>query len=258
MLGNFSYNFDVAHSLLNEAKALMNGQSELPKAKQLLENSIQIFPNYVEAHYCLAGIYEKFDDYNNACDEYQKAIIINPFYSKAYYKLGIIYDDFFQDFDAARMLYEHAIQIKSNYFDAIYRLALLLENKYYDYDKAVHYYDAAHKLKADNQNITFRMAGIYREHLLDFPLARKYYQRTVDFEPKHWEAHYYLAIVLAKKLSNKETGKLHYIKAVELNKSCADDELDEYFGLSRNEGNKLFKSSLFKYLGFLILFFRFR
>ena len=258
MIGSFSYNYNIAHTLLSQAKEHMCSQNELPKAKMLLENSLEIFPNYVEAHYYLAVIYERINDFSQAEEEYNKAVIINPFYAKAFYRMAILNEEFYQDYESARKNFEKAIDIKSNYFDACYRLANLFEKQYFDYDKAVHYYTSAHKLKPENTTVTFRLANIHQEHLLDYTGAKKYYLRTIETEPGHAMAHYYLSFVLARKLNDKAEGRKHYLIASDLNKSLKTEESDHYFGVNRNFNSRITFNSFIQLISTILFFTRFR
>src|SRR6185312_15480927 len=121
-----------AQNLYN--KALDMAQDDLPGAMRLLDQSIQIDPNYEEAYLSLAGMYASQKDYRKAVDNYEKARGIDSIY--------------FRDFNLPYSI----------------DLAGLGE-----FDKAL---EAVRDFLTDpHLNETSRKAGEYRQHCFEFALS---------------------------------------------------------------------------------------
>jgi tetratricopeptide (TPR) repeat protein len=72
--------------------------------------AIEIRPDYVEAHFNRALLYDNTGNDKLARDDYSRVIELNPFFVAAYINRGIIYSDefnyaqAFDDFDKAKLL----------------------------------------------------------------------------------------------------------------------------------------------------------
>ena len=64
------------------SKALDMSQDDVPGAIRLLQQAVQIDPNYEEAYLSLAGMYGSLKDYRHAIDNYEKARAIDSNYFK--------------------------------------------------------------------------------------------------------------------------------------------------------------------------------
>ena len=249
MTHHFSYTFSEAENLYKQAKALNDIPYETNKAIALLENSIQLFPNYTEAHFDLGRLNARIQNFEKARKEYNKAIVLNPFYARAYYHLAVLCEEKFMEYDHAKQNYEKAIEIKINYFEAYYKLANLEETQLKNFVNAKNYYLSAYKLKPDNKNVAFRLAKLFHEKLTDYAAAKKYYLKAIESYPDFAEAHYCLSKLYAENLNNEQKGKEHYLRATELNHNLRSHETDMYFSIDRVNKTSFIKQLLRKIAG---------
>ncbi len=80
--------------------------SQLSKAKGRLESEAERY------HYNLGVVYTRDKDYENAVEEFNKALAYNQNNAKAHYNLGIIYDDYFKDKEKARYHYRAFLELQ--------------------------------------------------------------------------------------------------------------------------------------------------
>ncbi len=86
--GNYSINNPKAIEKLELAKIQFD-KNDYNKALLLLNQTIAIEPNFVEAHLLQGTVYEDLKEYNNAIKKYQEALAINPdFFPNAWFILA--------------------------------------------------------------------------------------------------------------------------------------------------------------------------
>ncbi len=146
-------NIEKAKQFYNKAIDFYKNK-DYDNAKLYYEKAIEINPKFSKAYFSLASLYDiNFKKYNIAKKNYEKAIEINPKYSKAYYNLAILLKNHFQDYENAKENYEKAIELNPNFKEAYYNLASLLKNKLSDEKKAMQYFAKYTELtKQDDKN----------------------------------------------------------------------------------------------------------
>jgi tetratricopeptide (TPR) repeat protein len=86
--------------------------SELAQLKVTLNKKEALF------RYNLGVIYTENGHYDEAVDEYEKALKLNPNLSQVHYNLGIIYSDYFNDPQKAVYHYQQYLRLEPNALDA--------------------------------------------------------------------------------------------------------------------------------------------
>ncbi|MEE9553277.1 MAG: tetratricopeptide repeat protein, partial [candidate division Zixibacteria bacterium] len=118
---------------LKDAKNLFylaNGfyyRKELEQSVDCLKFSIEINPDYTDAHYNLGVLLTNLQRYPEAESAYREAIGIEPDYAGAHNNLGVLLDDL-QRYPEAESAYHEAIRIMPDYAEAHYNLGVLLYN----------------------------------------------------------------------------------------------------------------------------------
>ncbi|MBK9329091.1 MAG: tetratricopeptide repeat protein [Sphingobacteriales bacterium] len=108
-------------------------------------------------------------DYYGAIHDYNKAIVIDPFYVKAYNNRGIAYFKLFEFKDALKD-FTKAISLKADYIDAYYNRGMV-KGIIGDYYGAIRDFDAAIKLDSNfadaynSRGIAKGNVGIYKDAL---------------------------------------------------------------------------------------------
>lgn len=77
-----------ADSEANKSNAERQAQLR-DKARQAYQHALQIDPNNLDAHRCLAGLYTKSGDFERAFDIYKKAMAKHPKEANLWYELGM-------------------------------------------------------------------------------------------------------------------------------------------------------------------------
>jgi tetratricopeptide (TPR) repeat protein len=136
-MDRFRERYKEAKNLLKEAKSAIDSPDLKVNPLELINKSLEIYPDYAEANYYKAFIMNfHHNDFENAKNYLLKAVDNNPFYSKAYYDLAVLLEEHYNDNEGARQYYTLAIQSDSNFDEAYYRLAQILETHYHDYKTA--------------------------------------------------------------------------------------------------------------------------
>jgi Flp pilus assembly protein TadD len=143
------------------------------------------------AYYNIRGVtFGRSGDYDNAIENFETAISIDPQYAQAYLNLGIIYRRKDEP-DKALMNLEKAAELDPNMPEAYSNLALIYEKKG-EREKAYEFSRKALTANQDNPDFIFNLGYTY---LLqgETDLARRQYQRLKGMQQEE----------LAEKLLNK-------------------------------------------------------
>ena len=84
------------------------------QAIEELQQAIKIDPNYAEAHYELGVLYHEKENYKAAFREFQQAVKSNPDYAEAHFRLGIIYQ-VLKGYGQAITEFEEVLKIDPNF-----------------------------------------------------------------------------------------------------------------------------------------------
>lgn len=105
--------------------------SKLPKknkkralAYDYFNSAIEIRPDFIEGHYDKAMFCQENDLLDEALEEYEKIIAIDPKFESAWHNKGYVYLIYKQDFKLAVDYFTKAIEIKPNYVGAYHNRAL--------------------------------------------------------------------------------------------------------------------------------------
>lgn len=96
-------------------QALAQKEEQLDKLKQKVENLRQeLKDKKVMLHYNLAVDFSQRKDFRNAIIEYEKALSIDPRHSPSHYNLGILYEEYEEDYSRAISHYRRYVQLRPN------------------------------------------------------------------------------------------------------------------------------------------------
>jgi tetratricopeptide (TPR) repeat protein len=101
------------------AYKLSKERRELAYAKQCLDDAIKHKPQQTSWLIDRADLYESLHDYTDAKESLEKYLSLEPHSVEALYKLGMILEMHFLDFDAAVRQYRQILTIDPNYVAAI-------------------------------------------------------------------------------------------------------------------------------------------
>lgn len=203
------------------------------KAKQLLINLFERYPNSYQAHKLLAEIYESEGGQRKAIEEYVQAIDLNKKDYNSYFKVAILLNDLDKKEEATQML-ANLLSKKPDYKDAtiLYGDLLIEQQKYKEAAKA--YHEALKYYKFDF-DINYNIAIIYTM-MNDFQNAQMYYQKAAQINSINYNCKYYLAEIalICKEIDNAEQMFMQTIDDEEL----APDSYYELSKIALIRGNK--------------------
>ena len=131
------------------------------KAINLLQKSIQINPNVIEAHINLGNIFQLLNNHNKAIDYYKNALNINKNFEGIYFNLGNSYMSL-EKFTEAATNYKKSIEINPKFYRSFNNLGLL---------------------ERINENYEFAVDN---------------YKKSISINPNYIHAHYNLMEILEK------------------------------------------------------------
>ena len=149
------------------------GNNEIARKK--LIKLISKYPNSYYAHKLLAQIYESEEKYEEAIDEYVKAIEINTKDYDSYYQIAFLLNKNSKQEEAEEML-EDLLAKKPEYYKASELLGTIL----YDQEKfkqAVSVYLEALKYNPTRYELYYGLGMTYTR-LNDFQTAKEYYEKA--------------------------------------------------------------------------------
>ena len=195
------------------------------KAKQILINLFERYPNSYQAHKLLAEIYENEGMQRKAIDEYVQAIEINKKDFASYFKVATLLNDLDKKQEATQML-ANLLSKKPDYKEATILFGdLLIEQQMYK--EAANAYQEALKYNQFDFDLNYNI-GIVYTMMNDFQNAKMYYNKAAEINSLNYNCKYYLAeIALISKEIDKAEQK--FMETID------DEELapDSYYELSK-------------------------
>ena len=138
--------------------------SELKKARGLLQDVINQQPNFSNAHVNLGIVFLKSNSLSEAENAFNHALRINPKNVFALNQLGILHRQQ-GDFSAAKSSYKKAIDINSDYTNAHLNLGILYDLYLYDFPNAIEHYKNYQSLTKDkNKQVEKWIVDLERRH----------------------------------------------------------------------------------------------
>ncbi len=162
--------------------------------------------------------YQKHD-YIAAKNNLEKAIKLNPNYTKAYYNLALLLsNDYFKDYEKAKEYYEMAIKLNPNFAFAYNNFANLLSNDYFkEYEKAKEYYEIAIKLNSNLAEAHDNLAILLFQHFNDLEKTQSHFFEAIELFTKQENNNSEISRSGLKKAS-KSLAKNIFISEFQINK----------------------------------------
>ena len=154
------------HIVYGNLGAICGMQGRFDELIELLRKTLQLKPNYPDAHNNLGVALKKQGDLDAAIASFNTALQLKPNYPDAHYNLGNALQDQ-GDLDAAIASFNNALQLKPNYPDAHNNLGVALKEQG-NLDAAITSYNTALQLKPNypdahwNSSLTMLLGGDYK------------------------------------------------------------------------------------------------
>ncbi|MEI8289546.1 MAG: tetratricopeptide repeat protein [Verrucomicrobiota bacterium] len=211
---------------------ILNAAGKTQEAIDQLQKAIRLNPNHFEAHNLLGIIYEKSNQDEVAINEFQQALHLNPNLFEAHNGLGVIHDKRGQN-EAAINEYQQALQLKPDYAAAHLNLGKLLF-KSEQVSQAIGHFQSALRLKPDSAEAHYSLGvALGRNNQSDDAIRQ--YREAIRLKPNHAEAHYNLGNALFKTAELNEAAT-QYQETIRLQPQNA--EAHNNLGIVRYKQNK--------------------
>ena len=167
-------------SYVKAVQAYNSGDRE--KAVTNLVVATRTNPDLIMARLMLGDLYREGGDYNNAVDQYEKLVKLDPYTWSNFYKLGVSYQ-FLQRLTEAAESYTHALKLNPD--DPNSNMNLGLVDLYLgDADAAVQYCERA-TLLDPRSAAAFSNLGVALDAKGDYPRAEAAYRHSLDIDPEN-------------------------------------------------------------------------
>ena len=212
------------------------------KAKQLLMNLINKYPESYNGHRLLAQNYEKEGGMRKAIDEYVKAIDINKKDYDSYYKISELLVNLGKKDEAIQML-TNLIHNKPDYYNASKLLGGLLCEKE-NFKEAINVYMNALKYNDKESFEIYYNLGIAYTMLNDFQNAKSCYEKAAKINALNYKGYYNLGLI-SMLYDDLDEAEKYFIEGIKGEKERAINYLDRAINLDSSFAEKASKDLVF-------------
>src|SRR6266436_4016609 len=138
------------------------------------------------AFYSRGNAYYEKRNYNQAIQDYDQAIRLNPSHASAFSNRGVAYASK-GDYDRAIENYDEAIRLNPNHADAFSNRGVAYGRKG-NYDRAIQNYDEVIRLNPNHANALYNRGNAYK-HNKDYDRAVLDYDKVIRLNPNHADAY---------------------------------------------------------------------
>ncbi len=214
---------DLKNSGLEALKSLYYAKAVTAASEDEHEDVIRLITNYLDivdgdesVYYRRGRSYAILQKREQALDDFNKAISLNPNYPPAYIGKGNILSDN-EKFEEALLEYDKALALESSSI-TLCNVGILFFNQNKN-EKALEYFNKAIEVDPTYMD-SFYNRGIFYTRIKEYDKARDDFNTAITLEPTHSDAFYNRAFVFAE-MGNSDDALSDYSRAIELNPSSA-------------------------------------
>lgn len=201
-----------ADSYYNRGNALRDRQ-EYEQAIEEYTRAIEINPDFVNAYYNRGLTYSDLERYQRAIADYTKAVELNPEYLDAYNNRGILYANL-QDYDKAIADYMTVIELDPDYV-LVYNNLGVAYDSLGRFQDAVGSYSKAIELNPDYA-LAYNNRGISHGNLQQYNEAIEDHTAAIELDGSFSDAYYHRGNAY-RNLVSYQSAIADYNRAIELN-----------------------------------------
>ncbi|MGY6529840.1 MAG: tetratricopeptide repeat protein [Cyanobacterium sp.] len=207
-----SVNLDDAQIFYNRGNELRDSQ-DYEEAIEQYSRAIELNPNYVDAYYNRGLTYADLKDFDRAIADYTQAITIDPEYLNAYNNRGVLYANL-GDYERAIADYQKVLESDPNYVLAHNNLGVAYDSleRYQEaiasYTRAIEL-DPSYVLALTNRGLSHGSSGNYENAISD-------YNQAITIQPNNADAYYYRGNA-HNSLGQYQQAISDYTRAIEIN-----------------------------------------
>jgi len=205
----------VVHNVLG---ASLKGQGKLEEAIKAFDSLIRLKPDYSEAYYNRAVIYQDLGQLEASLKDYNVAIQLKSDYADAYYnKANILREQ--GEFESALESYEKTIDVNPEHIDAHINRGITLR-ELGQLKEAIQSFDQVVKLKPDFAEVYYNRANILKE-LGRLEEAVESYDKALALKPGFAESYNNSGIAM-KNLGLSKEAEIRFDAAIRLKPNYAE------------------------------------
>ena len=197
--------------LFNILGAVLAEQNKPQEALENYNKSIKINPNYYQAYNNLGVCLHSLNKIDEAIQSYQKAIVIQPKNANAYNNLGAVFKEQGER-EKSITCFQKAIVIQPKHADAYNNLGAVFK-QLKEYKKSIYYYKEAIQIKPSSA--TYSNLGNVFKGLGEYDKAINYQEQAIQINSRYADAYYNLATIF-EKLSEFEKAIKYYLKVIDI------------------------------------------
>lgn len=184
-------------------------QGKLDQALEEYNQVLALDPHHVKARSNLGLIYDRKGNYKRAIQEYKKALEVDPENVQVHFNLGAAYWGWGM-YNQAEEEFERALELDPENAEAHYNLGVTYYKKGL-YDQAVDEMKKALQLNPSHYQSCYYLAGAYNQKGM-FDEAIAVYETLLNFNPNDGEAYWYLGVLYDRK-GMREKARFMFKKA---------------------------------------------
>lgn len=185
------------------------GKNEI--AKKYLVQLVEKYPNSYKGHQMLAELYEKYEKYELALEEYEKVYHLNTKYTNICLRIGKLYGNIGRVKEAITV-FSNLLKKKPDYYEASIILADILNSKQ-EYKEAVQVYMNALKYRPTDYDLYYNLAMTYTM-INDFARAKECYEKAAKINSALYHAKYSLG-QLNLLYGDLEEGERYFMECID-------------------------------------------
>jgi len=205
----------IVHSkssvLFNIFGAILVKQNKPQEAIENYNKSIKINPNYYQAHNNLGVCLHGLGKIDAAIQSYQKAIEILPMHADTYNNLGAAFKEKGER-EKSITYFQKAIEFQPKHADAHNNLGVAFK-ELKNYKKSIYYYKEAIKIKPSSATYS-NLGNVFKE-LGKYDKAINYQEQAIQIDSKYADAYYNLATIFVE-ISEFEKAIKYFLKAINI------------------------------------------
>ena len=199
--------------LFNLLGAVLANQKNFDEAIENYQKSIEINPKYAQAYNNLGIVFHKKNKIEEAIENYKKAINLKNNFPEAFNNLGSAVRDSQKKKEEAIPYFEKAIQINPNYAEPFNNLGLIYQSLNFN-ERAIENYKKAVKIKPDFVEAYNNLAELLSE-ASEFEESLKSYKKILEIKPNSENTYNNLGNLL-NSLGKYEEATTAYEKAIKI------------------------------------------
>jgi tetratricopeptide (TPR) repeat protein len=198
------------------------GSGGKQQAIQEFGKAIQLNPQYANAYFTRAYLYEQLGEVQRALSDYNKAINLDPKFTSAYSNRGLLKVERLNDPQGALADYNQALTINANYADAYVNRGLLKADRLKDFQGALADYNRAIAIEPKLFRAYYDRGILKDERLNDTAGALDDYNQAIALYPNYAKAYNNRGVLKFEKLNDPQGALADLERAIDLKPQFAE------------------------------------